>query len=259
MPTVTLQQHWIETARGKLFAQSWTPSSEQGAPIILLHDSLGCVTLWRDFPEQLAAATERRVIAYDRLGFGQSDVRGGEMPTTFVQDEATTDFNAVLNAFDIQRFVAFGHSVGGGMAVGCAVAYPNACEAVISESAQGFFEINTKNGITHAKNEFAKPGQMDRLAKYHGDKANWVLHAWTGTWLTEAFANWSLKDQLPNVHCPLLCLHGDQDEFGSNRQPEFICAGAGGPTQMVLLANCGHVPHREYPQQVLDAVRAFLR
>ncbi|QIH08852.1 MULTISPECIES: alpha/beta hydrolase [unclassified Pseudomonas] len=258
MPSVSTRQHWIDTPRGQLFAQCWNPGREQGVPLVLLHDSLGCVSLWRDFPERLALASGRRVVAYDRLGFGRSAARSDLPPTCFVEDEAQGDFQAVCHTLGIERFVVFGHSVGGGMAIGCAAAHPQGCEAVISESAQAFVEQRTRDGIRQAQRQFAEPGQLQRLHKYHGDKATWVLRAWTDTWLDAAFGHWTLDPQLARVQCPLLVLHGNCDEYGSLLHPERIAAGTGGPAWVHVFAGCGHVPHRENPHGVLEQVLGFL-
>lgn len=250
---------WIVHPRGRLFARSWAPEGEPaGAPLLLLHDSLGCVELWRDFPAALCEATGRRVVAYDRLGFGRSDPRDGPMPLDFIADEAKTFFPLVLVQLGIERFVVFGHSVGGGMAVNCAAELPERCEALITESAQAFVEDRTVAGLRVAKEQFQAPEQMERLARYHGDKARWVLDAWLETWLSEAFAGWSLDEVLPRVRCPVLAIHGADDEYGSARHPQRIAARAAGPTRVELLAETGHMPHRERPAPVITALQGWL-
>lgn len=258
MHAITTHQHWIETPHGPLFAQSWQPAAEHAAPIVLLHDSLGCVALWRDFPERLAQCSARRVIAYDRLGFGRSAAHPGQLPPGFIGDEAHGAFQALREHFALDAFVVLGHSVGGGMAVACAAAHGTACVGLISESAQAFVDSATLDGIRASEREFAQPGQLERLRKYHGDKAHWVLRAWIDTWLSAAFAQWSLDEQLPQVRCPLLVLHGDRDEYGSSLHAERIATQAAGPATLQILADCGHVPHREAPQRVLAAIAAFL-
>ncbi|QCI12828.1 alpha/beta hydrolase [Pseudomonas putida] len=250
--------HWVQTPQGKLFAQQWSPAEAGAVPIILLHDSLGCVELWRDFPAQLAAATGQQVIAYDRLGFGRSDAHLGLLRRGFVEAEALEGFAALREQLGIDEFVVFGHSVGGGMAVSCAAAYSGQCRGVITESAQAFVEDRTLEGIRAADRQFAEPGQLERLQRYHGDKAAWVLRAWVDTWLGADFADWSLDAVLPEVVCPLLSLHGEQDEFGSSAHPERFVAMAGGPSVMRMLPGCGHVPHREQGPVVLDEVLRFL-
>lgn len=255
-----VDDHWVVHPRGRLFARSWSPAGEAaGAPIVLLHDSLGCVELWRVFPALLCEATGRRVVAYDRLGFGRSDARDGVMPLDFIADEAHSFFPVVLDALAIKRFVVFGHSVGGGMAVNCAAALGERCEALITESAQAFVEDRTVQGLLAAREQFKEAGQMERLARYHGDKAAWVLEAWLGTWLSPEFAAWSLEGVLPGVTCPALVMHGADDEYGSARHPQLIGRLAQGPTRVELLAGVGHVPHREQPARVIAATRDALK
>lgn len=252
--------HWIDTPRGRLFARRWQPSAsvDDRAPIVLLHDSLGCIELWRSFPAALAAGTGRPVIAYDRLGFGQSDARTDHIGTTFIAEEAAVHVPLVLRHFGVDHFIAMGHSVGGGMAVHCAVRHANACQALITESAQAFVEDRTRAGIIEAKASFQQEQSFARLRQYHGDKARWVLDAWTETWLSPTFAAWSLNDVLPLVRCPTLVLHGGDDEYGSGEQPERIAGLAGGPAQLTIMPGVRHVPHREREAAVVDRIATFL-
>lgn len=256
---VVAEAYWLHVPGGRLFAKRWLPPGPAaGAPLVLLHDSLGCVALWRDFPEQLARATGRPVIAYDRLGFGASSPCTGPLDIDFVTAEAQQGFAAVMRAFQLQQFVVFGHSVGGAMAAVCAAHWPGRCVGVITEAAQAFVEQCTRDGIGMARDSFARPGQMQRLERYHGDRAAWVLAAWVETWLSEAFQSWSMAEVLPRVHCPALVLHGERDEYGSRAQPLRYAEGITGPVTLALLEGCGHVPHREQPAQVLQAVSEFL-
>ncbi|AIF48688.1 alpha/beta fold hydrolase [Dyella japonica] len=259
MNDCSIQEHWIESGNGRLYARLWQPAvgrNGDDAPVVLFHDSLGSVALWRDFPAQLAAATGRTVIAYDRLGFGQSDPHPGKLRNTFIHDEASGDFRALRDALGIRAFVAFGHSVGGGMAVACAATYPDDCIALITESAQAFVEDRTLQGITEAREAFRQPGQLDRLTKYHGDKAEWVLHAWIDTWLADDFAGWNLDDDLTRIASPALAIHGDLDEYGSVLHPQRIARLADGTT--AILKQIGHVPHREQPDVVINLASHWL-
>ncbi|TKC85997.1 alpha/beta hydrolase [Trinickia terrae] len=261
MSFISAQDIWIDTAEGRLFAKRWNPAPEHShgdAPIMLFHDSLGCVELWRDFPEQLALSTGRSVIAYDRLGFGQSDPHRGKLEFDFVRNEARSGFRALLDALRLESFVAFGHSVGGGMAVCCAAAHAAHCNALVTEAAQAFVEDRTIAGILDAKQAFQQPGHLDRLTKYHGDKAAWVLSAWIDTWLAPEFAGWNLDDDLRHVQCPVLAIHGDQDEYGSTRHPERIAGMTAGHSAIEILPNCGHVPHREESDAVIQSVKRWL-
>jgi pimeloyl-ACP methyl ester carboxylesterase len=255
------RDHWIQHPEGRLFARQWLPAenARRKAAIVMLHDSLGCTGLWREFPAQLCRATGRPVIAYDRLGFGHSDPRHGRPPLGFVAQEAAHYFPALRDQLGIERgFVALGHSVGGGMAVHCAANAPGSCVALITIAAQAFVEDRTLRSIREAKDLFADPAQVERLARYHGDKTPWVLDAWIGTWLHPDFAAWSLADVLPQVRCPVLAIHGELDEYGSARHPEMIGELCAGPSSVALLEGVAHVPHRERPEQVLALVAGFL-
>jgi pimeloyl-ACP methyl ester carboxylesterase len=261
MNSVSTREFRVATGRGHLYARRWDVPSGAAlgrAPIILFHDSLGCVELWREFPEQLALATGRGVIAYDRLGFGKSDPYPGQLPTSFIRDEAATGVQALREQLGIGRFIAFGHSVGGGMAAVTAGRYAEDCEALITESAQVFVEDRTVRGIVEARDNFAHPGQMERLERYHGDKAAWVLSAWVDTWLSPQFADWSLLPDLKQVRCPVLAIHGENDEFGSVRHPRDIADHVAGPSIARVLTGCGHVPHREMAALVLEDVANWL-
>lgn len=182
MSPIESREYRIDTPRGQLFAKRWTPAAAGSAlPIVLLHESLGCVALWRDFPERLAAASRRPVVAYDRLGFGLSPAHPDALPLDFIEDEARRDFPVVLRQLGIERFIAFGHSVGGSMAVACAAAWPQACQALVVEAALTFVEPLTLDGIRAADRVFARDGQLQRLERYHGEKARWVLRSWVDT------------------------------------------------------------------------------
>lgn len=251
--------HRVATPRGTLFAREWLPPGAAAGPALLLfHDSLGSVELWRDFPAALAAATGRRVVAYDRLGFGRSDAHPGRVAPTFVRDEAEEGVPHVCDALELEAFVPVGHSVGGGMAVATAARWPERCAAVVTIAAQSFVEARTVEGIRAARDRFADAAELGRVARRHGDKARWVLDAWIDTWLAPAFAGWSLDAELRALAAPVLAIHGDGDEYGSPAHPRRIAAHAAAGARVVLLAGVGHVPHREAPARVLEEVAAFV-
>jgi pimeloyl-ACP methyl ester carboxylesterase len=180
----------IEAPGGHLFVRTWLHTDAANIkqiPIVLLHDSLGCVELWRSFPAALCAATQRRVIAYDRLGFGRSDARHDTLPFSFIDDEPSQGFTALRKALGVERFIVMGHSVGGCMAVQCAGAYAQYCDGLVTISAQAFNEARTRSGIGEASAAFQAREQFAKLEKYHGDKSSvpglkpgWILHLKVG-------------------------------------------------------------------------------
>lgn len=249
-------QH-LDIGGHRLFVQLWQPDGgRDAAPVLLFHDSLGSVELWRDLPQRLAEGSGRVVIAYDRAGFGRSAPRAGRPPLDFIAQEAGVAA-ALADALGFGRFVAAGHSVGGGMAVETAAALPDRVAGLMTISAQAFVEDVTAAGIRVAKAMFAAPENLTRIARYHGDKARWVVDAWTECWLHPDFARWSLDAALAQVRCPALVIHGGNDEYGSTAHPHRIADATG--ARLVLIDGAGHLPHRETPDQVIGEMTAFLR
>ncbi|WP_129777963.1 alpha/beta fold hydrolase [Peristeroidobacter soli] len=256
--TLATTDSFVPVPGGNIFVRQWRGPRAAGVPLVLLHDSLGSVELWRDFPALLAEASNRPVIAYDRLGFGQSTQRTDPPSCQFIDEEAERFFPAVRDALGLERFALFGHSVGGAMAIRMAASVRTQCEAVITESAQCFVEARTLEGIRTAQASFEDPAQRQKLAKWHGDRTQWVLDAWIKVWLAPEFANWSLDPWFPRVACPVLAIHGDRDEYGSEEFPRRIAGRVSGPSAMILLPDCGHVPHRERRDEVLRLMTSFL-
>jgi pimeloyl-ACP methyl ester carboxylesterase len=255
---VPIEDHLVPVPGGTVFVRTWTPAQATGSPLVLLHDSLGSVEQWRDFPVALARSLGRSVMAYDRLGFGRSSERR-ELPSVdFIAEEAHLYFPAIREALGLTRYSLFGHSVGGAMALMIAASQQSGCDLVITEAAQTFVEARTLAGIREAQAQFQEPGQFDKLVRWHGDKARWVLEAWTQAWLSPAFATWSLESHLGQIRCPVLAIHGDLDEYGSRAFPDSIARGVRGPSRLAILEQCGHVPHREQQEQVLELVSEFI-
>lgn len=259
MKTMQVSDQYISVSNGQIYLKRWVPAEVvHRSPVILFHDSLGCVDTWREFPFKLAEKLKREVIAYDRLGFGKSSPRL-ELPSIrFIAEEGEIFFPDIIKSLGIETASLFGFSVGGGMALKIAGMYPNICETVISESAQAFVEDRTREGIMAASEDFKNPAAFAKLQKYHGGKAQWVLDAWVKVWLSSEFASWNLRAALKEVKCPVLVIHGDKDEFGSLKFPELIAESVKGKAIKEIIENCGHVPHREKPELILNLVNGFL-
>lgn len=248
----------ITTPHGNLFSRRWQPHTNQEQTILLFHDSLGCVELWRNFPAQLAHATNLPVIAYDRLGFGRSSPSPTPLPLTFIRDEATHTIPHIIAQLHLTKLILFGHSVGGAMAVATAAQHPSICTALITESAQSFVEDPTLAGVRAGEKEFSHPDRFARLQKYHGAKAQWVLDSWTKTWLSFDYANWTLDEDLRGVRCPTLAIHGDRDEYGTIEHANRIARLTSGPSRTLILPGFGHIPHRQDPERIFTELKTFL-
>ena len=269
--TITTQEYQLNISGSTVYAKQWQPTDLiSPTPIVLLHDSLGCVDLWRDYPALLAKTFGRKVIAYDRLGFGRSDLRVEPPSINFISEEAELYFPQIKAQLGLHKYLLLGHSVGGGMAINIAACDVD-CEGVITLAAQAFVEKETLAGIEKAQVLFQQPEQLNRLAKWHkvsseGEtisendaKARWVLNAWIGVWLSEDFLTWSLSDCIAKVLCPVLAMHGEHDEYGTQAFPQFIAEHVSGASQCLILENCGHIPHKEKTTEVNNAISTFIK
>jgi pimeloyl-ACP methyl ester carboxylesterase len=226
--------------------------------VVLLHDSLGSVGLWRDFPERLAEATGLGVLAYDRRGHGASDPFGPEARTPAYLHEQAEVLEGVLAAADVREAVLFGHSDGASIALLAAALHPARVRGVVAEATHVFVEERTLEGIREAERAIAEGDLLARLSRHHGDKAGPLAAAWIGTWLSPEFRGWNVEAELRRIRCPVLVFQGAEDEYGTDAQVHAVARGVAGPVRAVILPGLRHTPHREDPGAVLRLVADHL-
>ena len=237
---------------------------EIGRPVLVfLHEGLGCIALWRGFPAALCAALDLPGLLYDRQGFGLSDGLVLDRRIGYLEHEAHTVLPELLRRLDIGPHVAIGHSDGASIALlhgaGRVGARPDPnLRAIVSMAAHVFVEPVTVAGILDAKRAFETTDLPTRLARYHGDKTARTFANWAELWVTDEFRAWSMTDRLADIRVPVLALQGAEDEYGTPRQVEAICAGTGGPSVPVILPACAHIPHLQQPDRVRELIRAFV-
>ncbi|MEW6319765.1 MAG: alpha/beta hydrolase [Acidobacteriota bacterium] len=236
--------------------RSWGP--RDGPALVLLHEGLGSVSLWRDFPARLAARTGRRVVAYSRSGHGHSDPVSLPRSVRFMHDEALDELPAVLDALALDRATLVGHSDGGSIALIFAGAHPSRVESLVLEAPHVFVEALSLRSIRRMRDEYATAGLRGRLARHHGANVDVAFRGWNDVWLDPAFRTWSIADAVARVKCPILVLQGELDEYGTPAQVLAIHALAAGPVESLLLQACGHSPHRDQPEAVLTETERFL-
>lgn len=227
--------------------------------IIFLHDSLGCIKLWRDFPELLAKKSKCNYLVYDRLGYGEStrNVNLPERGNQYLEDEA--DFLiTLLNDLKIQKPILFGHSDGGTIALIAAAKKPQLIQGVITEGAHVFTEELTLNGIRDAKMSFETTNLREKLFKYHRERVDEVVNAWINIWLHESFKSWNVERYLPQLICPSLIIQGENDAYGTLRQVDAIINGISGVGEKLIIADIGHSPHKENQEEVLKNAVSFI-
>ena len=225
---------------------------------VLLHEGLGSITQWRDFPHDLWAATGYSVLVYDRPGYGRSSPIEGDLPDDFLLQQAHL-LPRLLQALSINKVLLFGHSDGGTLALLVAALYPDLPLLTITEAAHVLIEPITRQGLQGLLHMLTtEPDFVNRLLRHHPQADRSMLTRWVKTWLRPSLADWSMLDLLPSIRCPVLALQGTEDEHGSPAQLETIRQRVSGPADTSLLHACGHVPHLEARQQVLEHVTAFL-
>ena len=226
--------------------------------LVFLHDSLGCIETWRDFPQALAEQTGLDAIVYDRRGYGRSSPMPRDPRTTTYLEHEAEVLGTLLDALGVGHAILFGHSDGGSIALIAAGRHPGRIPAIITEGAHVFVEEETLAGVREAKATLASTDLAERLRRYHGAKVPALLSAWIDTWLSPPFRDWNIERLLPNAKCPALIIQGDADEFGTPQQVFAIADGWGGHAQALLLPGIGHTPHRDAREIVLDESARFI-
>ncbi len=244
----------------RLRARWYAPRSRPDQTVIvLLHQGLGSVSQWRNFPETLAETSGCAVVGYDRWGHGASDPLVGDRSPSFLKEEAERTLPEVLDALGLDRVVLHGHSDGGSITLLAAAALGDRVQAAVSEAAHVFSEVNATDGFGEVEAAFATGDLRQRLARHHGDNVDTMFHGWVRIWRSPAMRDWQMTDHLGGITCPTLVIQGTNDEHGSIAQVEAIAAGVSGPVETWMVPGIGHSPHLEATQAVADRCTAFLR
>lgn len=250
MPFVDCAGHSLE--------YEWVGNDAAPAPaLVFLHEGLGSIRQWRDFPAQVARATGRRALVYSRYGYGQSEVLKEERAgVRFMHREALEALPALLSALGIERPVLVGHSDGASIAlIHAGAGHPVRALALMAPHV--FVEPVCVTSIEEAKAAFESGALAAGLAKYHRD-ARKTFYLWADAWLEPEFLQWNIEEYLPGIACPVLAVQGADDAYGTMEQLERIARGVRGPCELLKLAQCGHAPFRDQPARTLEAVTRFV-
>ena len=251
MPQILVAGHHLEIRR--------FPGTRTGAtPIVFLHEGLGSLRQWKDFPARLATRTGAPALAYSRWGYGGSEARARPWPADFLEHETEVVLPALLEATGMDAPVLFGHSDGATIALLFAAAFPDRVRGVISEAAHVMLEPISAAGIRRVRDRFLHGDLRERLRAQHGDHVDDTVLGWTENWLRPEFRDWDIRAALRAIRCPVLLIQGRDDDFGTLDQVEAIATRVAGPVERLILDGCGHVPHRERSSEVLDACAAFI-
>lgn len=239
----------------------WLRASKDQAPVmVFLHEGLGSLAMWKDFPGSLCEAAGVRGLVYSRPGYGRSTPRDEDerWPVDFMHRQALAILPALLRALGVPpRPWLFGHSDGGSIALLYASAWPEGVAGVVAVAPHLFVEDVSVRNIDAARVAYETGDLRARLARYHvnPDSAFW---GWNDIWLDPAFRDWNIEADVERIRCPVLAVQGVDDEYGTMAQIDRLARRVP-QTRLVKLARCGHSPQRDQPERLIEAAASFVR
>ncbi|HEX2154897.1 MAG TPA: alpha/beta hydrolase [Acidimicrobiia bacterium] len=226
--------------------------------LVFLHEGLGSVELWREFPEMVAGSTGRPALVYSRRGHGWSEPLDSSRPPGFMHDEALSVLPALLDRLSIEEPVLVGHSDGASIALIYAGVADRPVSGLVALAPHVFVEPQSLEGLAAAGEAFTTSDLEERMAKYHHDPRR-TFYGWHDIWMSPEFRDWNIEDVLVGIEAPLLLIQGADDEYGSAAQIDAITAGVKGRVEVVWLEDCGHSPHLDQRERVTEATVGFIR
>ena len=242
---------------------AWLRAQRRERPLVVfLHEGLGSVSMWRDFPARLCQALDLRGLVYSRPGYGRSTPRAPDeaWQPDFMHRQAHQVLPALLRALGIDAGHAppllFGHSDGASIALLYAARFPQALAGAVLLAPHILVEDLSVTSIAKAREAYAETDLRQRLARHHDDPDS-AFRGWNDVWLLPAFRDWSIEAELDAIRCPLLLIQGEDDEYGTLAQVHGIRQRVP-QARLLVLPACGHSPHRDQPQAVIEGTRALL-
>jgi pimeloyl-ACP methyl ester carboxylesterase len=253
-----MQREGHVTAGGHRLEFRMLPGDDTpGRPtLVFLHQGLGCIGMWRDFPARVVERTGCAALVYSRFGYGQSDVVTEPRPTDFMIVEGRDVLPEFLAALKVDDVLLVGHSDGATVALAyLAAGHP--ARAGIVAAPHVFDEARTLNAIIDHAATWGTDGLRERLGRHHAD-VDAMFRSWADVWRLPAMRGWTMVPSLANIRVPLLAIQGEGDTHGTMAQIDAIAEASGGPVRLEKLADCGHDPFRDQTDRMLDLCAAFI-
>jgi pimeloyl-ACP methyl ester carboxylesterase len=245
------------TVQGRRIEYELIHAAAADAPVIVfLHEGLGSIAMWRDFPSRVAHATGCNALVYSRYGYGRSDPLTAPHAVDFMHDEALKSLPELLDQLGVEKPILLGHSDGGSIVLIHAGGAERPVAGVIVMAPHVIVEDISIKSIQAAKQAYQTTDLRDKLARYHADPDS-AFWGWNDIWLNPQFSTWNIDEFLPRITCPILAIQGEDDEYGTMEQVERI-ARLAPDVDLVKLRDCRHSPHRDQPQAVIEAVVHFI-
>jgi pimeloyl-ACP methyl ester carboxylesterase len=224
---------------------------------VFLHEGLGSLGLWRDVPTAIAERTGCGVLAYSRYGNGFSEPLDGARDPQYMHREALLVLPELLERYELESPLLVGHSDGASIALIYAGAHPSRVAGLVLEAPHVFVEDISVHSIAAIGDTFRTSDLRDRMTKYHAD-VDRTFWGWNDIWLNPDFRAWNIEESLNTIAAPILCIQGVDDEYGTLAQIDAIAAAAAGTVDRLILARCGHSPHRDRPELVVDVIAGWI-
>lgn len=227
--------------------------------VIFLHEALGSIGQWKDFPEAFSNATGLSCLVYDRAGYGRSTGSIYPRENDFLNNKSPKELKALIDVLlPDQQVILFGHSDGASIALAFASLFPDSTLGVISEAAHIFVEPETLEGVRAAKPIYDR-GMRKPLMKYQGDRVDDIFFGWWDTWQTPEFVQWNMEYMLPDIKAPVFAIQGSEDEYGTDKQVQHIVDQVSGFSEAWIIPGCRHMPHKERREEVIDRCNTFIQ
>ena len=252
---MTITENKYTIGATALYYKKWEVENAKQT-IVLLHDSLGCTVLWREWPLELAEALQMNVISYDRRGYGLSDNYTVKRPIDYLEQEAEI-LHQLMQHWQLDQPIVFGFSDGASVATIYAGMFPDSLSKLIVEGVHVLLEEETLQGVRNAKTTLETTKIAKVLEKYHGDKVMDLYTAWTETWLSEQHQTWNIQHFIPKIKVPVFVFQGEKDEFGSMNQVNAFDAASNQVTKWIV-KDAAHTAHKEKKDVVFAAIVNFI-
>lgn len=251
------KETFVQVLDKQLRVQQFYQASGKNKPtLVFLHEGLGSIELWKDFPQKVMAATGLNAMLYDRQGHGHSDAMNLPRPLNYLEVEAKEYLPALLQQLKIERPILIGHSDGGTIALIYAALH--SVVSVVTAAAHVLVEDITIEGIQHVVAGYDAQVMGKKLEKYHGEKANTLFKAWSNTWLNPYFRAWNVAHYLDSITCPVLILQGKKDEYATDNHLHLIVERIGSNAKGILIDDCKHSPHIQAADFFMNSIRSFV-
>lgn len=231
----------------------------QNPVLVFLHEGLGCTEMWGDFPDQLCERCQCPGLVYDRWGYGRSSILTRKRTIRYLHDYAYLELPDVLDfVIPDRHFILIGHSDGGSISLLYGSQQPDLLKGTITEAAHVFVDQLTLEGIIAATKAY-DANKLTGLNKYHKEKTDTIFKAWSDTWLSTEFKDWNIETEISPFNAPLLVIQGIDDQYGTVEQVNSICRHVSGEATACMIEACGHTPHADQKEVVLEKMEIFIK